>query len=116
MLLRGPLDPVLDDLDLVPVVLGGVAPVVDVAPRRADMLGIVDRVPLVGRVGELDVAVLVLAPLGVHVHPPLDPFDHLKLLSLTLATPVDSTDARESRSRTSASVVWEKSSYQAPTA
>src|SRR6476620_11567773 len=53
---RRPLDPVLDDLHFVLVVLGGVVLVVDIAPRGADVLGRVDRVLLVGLIGECDIA------------------------------------------------------------
>src|SRR5271157_5472873 len=77
----GPLDAVLDGLDLLLAVLGGVVRVVDVAPCRADLLGGVDRVLVVGRVGELDVAVLMLAPRGVHVVSSFKPLGHHSLPS-----------------------------------
>ena len=44
------------------------------------MFGCVDRVLVVHRVRECDVAILVLAPLGVRVVPPLDAFGHVMVL------------------------------------
>src|SRR5688572_4690847 len=52
------LNAILDRLHFVGIVLGRVVLVVDIAPRGADMLGRVNRVFLVRRVGELDVAIL----------------------------------------------------------
>ena len=68
-------------IDFLLAVLGRVVRVVDVAPSRADVLGGVDRVLVVGRVGELDVAVLMHAPLGAHVFSSFDPLGHHSLPS-----------------------------------
>src|SRR5205807_1345823 len=62
--LGGSHDAAFDELDLIFGVLGGVIRMVDVGPRRADVLGAVNRVLIVGRVGEFDVTVLALALLG----------------------------------------------------
>src|SRR4051794_3277235 len=72
VLLGGAFDAPLDRRDFGLGVLGGVVLVVDVAPGRADVLGGVDRVLVVDRVGERDVAVFVLAALGVDVLAPVD--------------------------------------------
>src|SRR6185312_8855042 len=60
-------DLALDARDIGRTVLARVVGVVDVAPRGADMLFVVDRVLLVGGIGVLHVAVLVLAVLRRHV-------------------------------------------------
>src|SRR4051812_49605426 len=91
MRLRGPLDAALDGVDFIFTVLRGVVRVVDVTPCRADMVRGVDRVLVVDRIGELDVAVLVLAPLGVHVISSSDPIGHL---SHSLRSPVCSRPPR----------------------
>jgi len=64
VLLGGPHDPTLDRFDLV---LVSIVFRVDVTPRRSDVLRRVDRVLVVGRVGEVDVAVLPLTLLRVDV-------------------------------------------------
>src|SRR4051812_46450944 len=70
------LDAVLDRGDVFGAVLGGVVLVMNVAPRRPDMLGGVDRVLLVRGIGKRDVAVLMLAAFGVHVRSALDSLGH----------------------------------------
>src|SRR5688500_4300018 len=79
-----PLDSVLDRADLVAVVLGGVVLVVDVAPGRPHVLGGVDRVPVVDRIGELNVAVLALALLRADVLAAVDLGAHWSILRSVL--------------------------------
>ena len=68
------------------IVLGGVVLVVDIAPRRSDVFGCIDRILLVDWIGELDVTVFVLTPLGVDIFAVLEswyswlpPGSHVKL-------------------------------------
>jgi hypothetical protein len=81
MLLRRPLDVVLDRLDLVLLVLGRVILVVDVAPGGSDVLGRVNGVFLVDGVGEFDVAVFVLASFGFDVFALVDLLGHGSMAS-----------------------------------
>jgi hypothetical protein len=67
MLLGGAPDAALDRLHLVGAVPGGVVRVVDLTPGCSDMLGGVDRILLVDGVGERDIAIFLLAPLGVDI-------------------------------------------------
>src|SRR3954467_6787863 len=72
MLLRCLLDAVLDRLHFVGIVLGRVVLVIDIAPRGADVLRRINRVFLVRRVGELDIAILTFPFFRTHVISPLD--------------------------------------------
>src|SRR5690348_14855888 len=55
--LRGALDPFLDLLNFAWIVLGGVIFVVDIAPGGTHMLGRIDWILVVHRIGECHVAV-----------------------------------------------------------
>src|SRR4051794_23404621 len=77
MLLRGALDPVLDLAYFVGIVLGGIILVIDIAPCSPDMLGRVDRVLVVGWVGELNIAICMFALAGVDIVATIDMYAFL---------------------------------------
>ncbi len=63
LLFGGVFNAIFNLFHIVAAVFGGVVFVMDVAPRRPDMLRGVNRILFVGRIGEFGIAVFMLAPL-----------------------------------------------------
>ncbi len=72
MLLRGALDPALDLPHLVGIVLAGIVLVINIGPSGPNMLRRIDWILIVHWVGELDIAIFVLALFGIHVVAAID--------------------------------------------